>query len=184
MNSRDYGMPQPRHRIYFVGIRRRMMRNTDSELALPPRQPPPELEEYLDPPPEGAILKAQLPGSKGADTALLHALSVISTDGYDPWAKPFVVDVDKSEEWRPNHHVPDRVPCLTYSSTRGFWITNRGRRMTPAECLRIQGISTRQTTGLPDGFIRACVGNTMSVQVISALIQSAFPWFRLSNRFP
>ena len=69
--------------------------------------------------------------------------------------------------------VCGRVPCLTYSKTAGLWVTNRGRRMTPSECMRIQGISSRQTTGLPDTFVRACVGNSMTVPVVSALVDAA-----------
>ena len=45
--------------------------------------------------------------------------------------------------------------------------------MSPAECMRIQGISARQTSGLPDTFIRACVGNSMSVSVVSTIIDGA-----------
>ena len=94
-------------------------------------------------------------------------------DGHNPWEEPYIIDVDVSIEWRPNNHALGRVPCLTYSRTAGLWITNRGRRMSPAECMRIQGISARQTSGLPDSFIRACVGNSMSVPVVSTLIDCA-----------
>ena len=51
---------------------------------------------------------------------------------------------------------------------------DRGRRMTPTECMRIQGISSRAVAGLPASFIRSCVGNAMSVRVVSMLVDAAF----------
>ena len=120
------------------------MKNPNDQLVLPPKQPPPDLEEYLDPKPFHTNSKCHAPGSNTADDNLKHALSLIAADGYNPWAEPFIIDVDKSEEWRSNHHVRGRVPCLTHSTTRGFWVTNRDRIMSVAEGLRIQGISPRQ----------------------------------------
>ena len=180
VNSRDFGTPQTRHRIFFVGIRLRHKHPTSGELVLPNRVEPPDLEEYLDPKPVHSGLRHRFPGSRAADDNLRAAQAIIAAEGLDPWELPYVVDVDTSVEWRPKRFVCGRVPCLTYSKTSGFWITNRGRRMTPAECMRIQGISARQTAGLPDGFIRACVGNSMTVCVVSAIARAAFSLVRFS----
>ena len=46
--------------------------------------------------------------------------------------------------------------------------------MTAQECCRIQGISKRNLSGLSANFIRKCVGNAMSVRIVSMLISAAF----------
>ena len=44
LNSRDFGTPQTRNRLYFVGIRRIHMHNVEDELHLPAHTRPPDLE--------------------------------------------------------------------------------------------------------------------------------------------
>ena len=114
------------------------------------------------------------PSGPHAQATLADAISKIIADGGNPYTTPYVVDLDFSEQFRPKQHVAHRVPCLTFSRKAGLWITDRGRRMTPTECMRIQGISSRAVAGLPASFIRSCVGNAMSVRVASMLVDAAF----------
>ena len=46
--------------------------------------------------------------------------------------------------------------------------------MNPAECLRVQGISFRTFQGMPPQYVRSCVGNSMSVRVVSMIMDAAF----------
>ena len=174
INSRDYGTPQSRHRWYFVGTKLSDMKSCDLDMTLPPMQEPPELDEYLGPVVDGLDNAARKPPGAHAQRMLKLTLAEIIEGGGDPFSSPYVVDLDASETWRSKKHIAHRVPCLTHSRAGGFWITNRGRYMTAQECLRVQGISRRATSGLPANFIRACVGNAMSVRIVSMLISSAF----------
>ena len=63
---------------------------------------------------------------------------------------------------------------MTYSCGSGLWLSNRGRRMSVGECLRIQGISKRKFVGVPDHRIREMVGNSMCVATVSAVVKAVF----------
>ena len=79
---------------------------------------------------------------------------------------------------------------MTYSKRQGFWITSRGGRKSPAECMRIQGISYHPFQGYPEGYIRSCARNSMSARVVSMIINTAlegmksFKRIHLERAFP
>ena len=149
------------------------MKHHKLEMVLPPTEAPPGLEEYLDPSVKGVDDHTSLPTGAHARQALAHAVAEIMACGGNPYTTPYVVDLECSERFRPRRFVPNKVPCLTHSRKQGLWITSRGRRMTAAECFRIQGISRRATQGLPATFLRACAGNAMSVRIAAMLLESA-----------
>ena len=112
------------------------------DIVLPEMEEPPNLEEYLDEKIEELKdVVAARPRGPHAQANRAVAISAITATGQDPYTTPFVVDLDCSLQFRPQRYVAHRVPCLTYSRKAGLWITSRGRRMSAAECMRIQGIS-------------------------------------------
>ena len=96
LDSRDYGSPQTRHRLYFVGLRRSEMIDPEASMAEPKRVRPPELEEILEPKLQ-QVTEQMLPGSRIADGNLRRAVEIIRKAGGDPYVDPYVIDVDKSE---------------------------------------------------------------------------------------
>ena len=65
-------------------------------------------------------------------------------------------------------------PCLTRSHYRGHWITNKNRRLTLKEMMRLQGMNPENITikGTPTQQGQQ-LGNAMSVNVIQRVIQSS-----------
>ena len=112
----------------------------------------------------------RLPKSKGASENVLHALKRIRETHEDP-SQTFVLDCDTSVEWRPKSFKPGVSPCMTYSRSSGLWITSRGRRMRPHECMRVQGIGYRRVGGLGANKIREMVGNSMHVGTVAAVVR-------------
>merc|ERR1740121_2080166 len=72
----------------------------------------------------------------------------------------------------------DSSPCLTCNRAGGHWITNRGRRLTKAEMMRLQGIATPA-----EGFVQRVsdpqlgkqIGNAMSVNVLERIFVRLLP---------
>jgi len=70
--------------------------------------------------------------------------------------------------------------CLTCSRAGGHWLTNRGRRMTKAEMMRLQGM--RPATfklAVSERQLGKQIGNAMSVNVLERIFARALPAARL-----
>ena len=169
LNTSEHGVPQNRPRYYFVGIWRASDRGT---FAFPPMSPPSTLESFLDarqgrpswadlPPPSQSVARANL----------IRVLRRLDASGCDPFLEPWVSDIDSSAGWE--KALYNASPCLTRSRWQGHWLTNRGRRMSTSEMMRLQGFPVTLTQAIPDKPFRECLGNSMSLNILKPIISSA-----------
>ena len=68
------------------------------------------------------------------------------------------------------------VPCLTRKSQP--WIFSHGRYVTIAECARLMGFDSDMKICVSDPQFRAMLGNSMSVDVLQALLSALMPVLR------
>ena len=172
LNALDYGSPQSRVRYYFVGVRRDFMHDPNYYLKNPIQHDAVTVEDFLDLPDEHDNHRT-LPKSPAAVENVKYAFEKIKALNMNP-AETFIFDCDTSKEWRPRMFRPKTVPCLTFSRSNGLWISSRGRRMRPQECMRIQGIGRRKLDKASPNKVREMVGNSMHVGTVSAVIRTAF----------
>jgi len=107
-----------------------------------------------------------------------NALRSLKRAGSDPLQEPWIVDCDSSEgraKWQ------DGIsPCITVSRGAGHWVTNRGRRLTKEEMMRLQGMDpTTFKLAVSETQLGKQLGNTMSVNVLERLFARLLPAARL-----
>lgn len=101
-------------------------------------------------------------------------LKQIQQDGRDPFREPWVLDHDGT--WKFATKSFDCCQCLTRRRGGGHWITNRGRRLTKQEMMRLQGM-------VPEDFKVTVseaqwgnqIGNSMSVNVLERILVRLLP---------
>jgi len=173
MDTKEHGIPQSRRRIYFVGISKR---HDDGTFSFPDPVTRPSIELFLDPPESRKVVQGSLPPTHQttAHTNVRRALKELSASGCDPLKVSYLVDCDSSGyrmKW-----LKEVSPCITCSRGAGHWVTSRGRRLTKAEMMRLQGMK-------PDKFkvaVSQCqlgkqIGNAMSANVLERLFVQALP---------
>mmetsp|Transcript_54869 Transcript_54869/g.172149 ORF Transcript_54869/g.172149 Transcript_54869/m.172149 type:complete len:326 (+) Transcript_54869:2-979(+) len=172
LDTKDNGLPQSRRRIYFVGILRRW---DDGSFTFPEPVQRPSIELFLEPRAAG-VSESTLPPEKQT-TALANvrrALQEIREKGYDPLREPWIIDCDSSSGRM--KYYRDLAPCLTCARAAGYWVSNRMRRMTTTEMMRLQGMC-------PETFKKAVserqlgtqIGNAMSVNVLERIFVRLLP---------
>jgi len=171
LDTKEHGIPQNRQRIYFVGISKR---HDDGSFTFPEPVKSPSIELFLDPP--GKKQAGNLPpaNSSTAVNNVRRALLKLSAAGEKPLEVPYVVDCDSSPsraKW-----IKDGSPCITCGRAAGHWVTNRGRRLTTDEMMRLQGMrphSFRKVVS--ERQLGVQIGNAMSVNVLERLFVRALP---------
>lgn len=175
LNTKNFGIPQSRSRVYIVGIRRdceeagapfdfpEPVACAPIDLLLDPTDGPPPTEDDLPPPTQGT-----------AHDNITAVLRNLIRAGRDPFTEAWVVDCDSS---------PGRAkcyrglsPCMTRSRAAGHWITSRGRRTTLHEMMRLQGMELAQFKQVvSDRQLGQLIGNSMSVNVLERLFAKLLP---------
>jgi len=102
-------------------------------------------------------------------------MQAIVAFGWDPTKKACVLDIDSSKmNWR-----HDESFCLTRSrgSTGGFFISNRGRRLSIKEQLRLQAFDPNRIKldSITERQLAQAAGNAMTVSVIERILLRALP---------
>jgi len=172
LDTKEHGVPHSRRRIYIVGIKKRA---DDGSFNFPEPVPLPSIELFLEPRksrPTATDLPPPRAGNARANVCT--ALRDIVRQGADPLKVPFIIDCDSSGPRMKYHR--GYTPCMTCSRWPGHWVTNRARRLTKAEMLRLQGIR-------PESFkVAICksqlgrqIGNAMSVNVLERLFAKILP---------
>ena len=174
MNTKDHGIPQNRRRIYFVGIRKDCDQGT---FSYPSPLPSVDLNKFLDAPNKTVTMMCLPPETQTtAHRNVQLTVKALLESKEDPFRDPWVIDCDSSTNrmkyWK------GLSPCLTYSRYKGHWITNRGRRLTLTERMRLMGMMT------PDAGFKVVVsetqlgkqiGNAMSCNVLERLLVRLLP---------
>ena len=165
------GVPQHRVRLYMVGI---LKSADDKSFEFPDAYDHGGLETILDKKPKK--FEAQIPPvtQSTARKNLLAAMNEMMKD-FNPTVHPCIVDIDSTKwNWRFNESL-----CLTKSrgSSGGFYVTNRGRRLTVTEQLRLQAYDPKRInmTCISERQLSQAIGNTMTVSVVERILLRALP---------
>merc|ERR1719277_1015304 len=171
-NTREHGVPQNRQRIYICGIRKDQDKGS---FSWPEPLPVVSIENFLEPRRRRPTPSDLPPRSQGtAHRNVKLALQRLKKLGVDPFKEAYLVDCDSTTErlaWQ-----KDRTPCLTCGRANGHWITNRGRRLSKPEMMRLQGME-------PEGFKVVVsekqwgkqIGNAMSCNVLERILVRLLP---------
>ena len=138
------------------------------------------LDSILDPLPfrfDVSTLKSALPpaSQKVARKNVMNAIANVQAKGVDPYTRPVIIDVDGSK----GHFCSSYSPCLTASRSSGHWVTNRGRRLSLSERLRLMGVRLERVQNCIDCAserdIGKVIGNAVPVSLISNLFRNLLP---------
>ena len=172
MNTKDHGVPQSRNRVYIIGIRQDVDQGT---FTWPEKLPLPSIEEFLDSrDPDLAATGLPPPRQGTVRKNVEKKIQMHKDQGEDPYTKCFVVDCGSSD-YR-CQSVEGVSPCMTCSRADGHWVTNRGRRLTKEEMLRLQGMNPRKfNVSVSECQLGKQLGNTMSVNVLERILTRLLP---------
>lgn len=173
LDSKNYGVPAARRRVYFVGVRRdRMIKKWE----WPPAMPPASL---------ASILELRLPAQKRQlealnNTALQNlarGMEKIQTKKGKPLEEPWIIDLKNSES-RGCSLSFGTLPTITHSHANHLWVTNVQDVLRPYELLAAQGFR-RHEVPLPPGVrqevLGSMAGNSFTVSVLERLFDTLLP---------
>ena len=134
----------------------------------------PALELFLDPR-QGRPSWADLPpiSSRVARQNVLTLLHAAQGLDSDPFSEPWCLDCDSSIGR--GTALLNCSPCITRSRAAGHWISNRGRRFTMQEMMRLQGVDASLRVVVPEMQFRRMLGNSMSVNVLERILCTLLP---------
>ena len=156
-NTKDYGIPQNRERIYFIGIKRDIQTN---DFSKPKRKKMRQLDEFIiDKTIRSDInicnsLQKNLDKIKNKDNT--HKKNYIIT--------PFTY----------YSIMKDISPTLTFSGCKYMFHTTYKRYLTPNECLSLQGFPIDFINVVGDVKLCNQIGNSMSVNVLKSIFTQIF----------
>ena len=150
LNTKDYGIPQNRERIFIVGIRKDKMKK---EFTFPKKKKMKKIESYID---QTVIkkdkpydfCKEKLKKSKGVfvDLTFVNITSLTSYQNY----------------------------CPTLNTYSGLWCVPKHRYASVKEHLILQGFPKKFKQTVSDNQIKKQIGNSMSVNVLVELFKCIF----------
>tara|TARA_B110000285_G_scaffold224798_1_gene282081 strand:+ start:1145 stop:2071 length:927 start_codon:yes stop_codon:yes gene_type:complete len=151
MNSKDYGIPQSRDRLYIIGI---LKTKSKKEFEFPPKKNMKNIKDYID-----NTNNEKIP-IKESNKELFKNIpkdSVFIDIGFRK--SQFV----NSNKW---------APCIT--AQPNMWCVPKQRKATVKEYLSLQGFpkSFKQPDNISDHQMKIRIGNSMTVDVIEALLIS------------
>lgn len=171
LNTSSSGIPQNRPRVFFIGVLASEATGTFDYPGLLPLLP---LESFLEPRLGRPSFATLPPVSQSVARAnVWRILNHLAASGHDPFNEPWVIDCDSSEER--SRAFLGVSPCLTRSRGAGHWLTDRGRRMTVSEMLRLQGWFGSFNVVTSDRHFASLLGNAMSVNVLERLLVKLLP---------
>jgi DNA (cytosine-5)-methyltransferase 1 len=162
LNTRDYGLPQNRERIYIVGIK---TPHDTFEFPLPfPLKK--TITSILEKKPTNPKLQELTPHKIN----LLHEL--LQHGKIDSLKEPWLVNLNVSNYTRTGARK-NICPCLLAGEGGNciYYLTSIKRRLSPREYLRLQGFPDSFKQCVSDRFIYKQAGNSMSVNVLYHLIK-------------
>ena len=174
LNAKHYGLPQERQRLIVVGIRKDCIKH-------PFRWPTINMKT----PSVTTILDRQLPSDKPGrlptkareKERCQTAYKKAHADGHDARKVNVMVDVDASEKFQT--FGVDVCKTLTRSrgGSGGPWASMRGRRLTTAELLRLQGFKQEDCPfgelGISRRQVGLMAGNAVAVNMAGVVLQEA-----------
>ena len=162
LNTKNFGIPQNRERIYIVGISNNIYKTS---FAFPDPVKSKHLKKFLHDPENISKYSVDLP--KKAIERLKNFNKNIESS----------VDLtyllhSNEQFWSPSRINYDKISCLIRSS-RGIYLPNRERLLTEKEMFSLQGFESNKLIypNFSLSEIRKLTGNTMSVNVLKEIIK-------------
>jgi DNA (cytosine-5)-methyltransferase 1 len=176
LNTRQQGIPHSRGRWYCVGIRKEF---DDGSFIFPEAIPMPSVELFLERRKPKLAATGLPPKTQTVPLGNVKAaLRTLKREGSDPVKDPIIIDCDSTPSrsaWSVGF-----CPCLTARRGNGHWVTNRGRRLTHEEMMRLQGMNPNNfMIAVPESQLGKQLGNTMSVNVIERVLVRLLPAAKL-----
>lgn len=164
VNTRDYGIPQSRPRVYIVAICKESV--TKPFVFPAKRDKRPDLHLFLDKTKRG--------------TERLDLPHYEAKLGPSVWTQGYVLDVAASKKFQ--HPMRNCAPCLTKTRCKqhGYYIPKLQRRLSSVEMARLQGLpaavhealaTTVADKGLPDRSVEEAIGDAMSINILQTLLR-------------
>ena len=159
LNTKDYGIPQSRERLYIIGIRKDFKKknknNKKKNFEFPLEKPMTLLKEFID---ENDDSKYKILESNKELLSNVPQNSVFIDIGFRKAKFPH------SDKW---------APCIT--AQPNMWCVPKQRKANIKEYLMLQGfpIHVKHST-ISDHQMKIRIGNSMTVNVIEQLLLSIF----------
>ena len=153
MNSKDYGIPQSRDRLYIIGI---LKTESKKEFEFPSKKKMKKINSFID-----TKNNDKIP-IKESNKELFQNIPTDSVFIDIGFRKSKFVN---SNKW---------APCIT--AQPNMWCVPKQRKATVKEYLSLQGFpkTFKQPKNISDHQMKIRVGNSMTVDVIEALFNSCF----------
>jgi DNA (cytosine-5)-methyltransferase 1 len=146
LNTRDYGVPQNRERVYIVGRRGKIPFNWPAPTKMIPLK---QIIDFTDREPDVATERLERNLAQLSDKSLFVNTSFLYYTKYP-----------NSDKY---------CPCLTAESS--IWCVPFHRRANVKEYLRLQGFPSNFKRVVSDTKMKKQIGNSMSVCVLEALLK-------------
>ena len=154
VNTKDYGVPQSRHRMYIVGVPK-----SRPKYEFPPSIPCKPLHTFLD----DNLPPSEL--SESSKTSLKHYGNLIK-DLHDTNR---IVDLSATKNYVRRGEL-GICPCVRIHSNY-FYSSKHKRYLSLRECLRLQGFPDTWVSQCSPTQTRKQCGNAMSVNVLYELVK-------------
>ena len=135
MDSRNYGLPHARRRVFVVGIRKDCASRGCPAFEWPKPMKTPSINVILDKA-TPHDMPGRLPKSKTQKDRVMEAYKKCYANGVDPRTTTVMVDVDCSKQFA--SYGVDEMKTLTRNrgGSGGPWISTRGRRTNLGELMK------------------------------------------------
>ena len=171
LNTKDFGVPQNRPRIFIVGIKKADSQKT---FTWPAKAAASQLDDFLDDdvPLDEIVSSLPKPGIKKR-TNVLSAIEKMLDRGLNPLTTPATCSANN----RVCQLMLNCTPCLTKARAagHGHWLIHRGRDMSTREMFKLQGLNPDRWVrpeAVSERHFRSCAGNAMSGNVTKAVLLS------------
>ena len=156
LNTKDFGLPQNRERIYIVGLKKGKFQPFSFPQPIPLNV---HVTDILEEAPTSSLTDHK--------KTILHDLVKYGT--IDKLSDPWVVNLNSSS-YKRSSPMLNISPCLLASGSI-YYVTSEKRNLTPTEFLKLQGFHRFDLCG-EYSKIYGIAGNSMSVPVIAFIISN------------
>ena len=177
LNSKNFGVPQTRERLYIVGRRVDHIKvHGNLNLFAAAVAKPPALREFLGVKPAVDRTSSPFPNKSLAAKNLQLAMLKLKSEGLNAADSNVDAVVDLASG-RGVNVMNGICPTITRArgSCQGFYLTSIARRLSVQELCKLQGLdpATVNFEDVPESAIGALAGNAMTIPVLAAVIREA-----------